>query len=338
MAGLSLLSFPYAGFAWLHRELYRRGAWRAARLDCRVVSVGSPVAGGSGKTPFAGWLAARLRERGQRVVLASRGYGRTRTRGGREPVVVVSDGKQLRSPLREAGDEPALLVGLAPGVPVLVGPDRAVVGLRAQAVFGADVLVLDDGMQHHRLARDVEIVTLDGRSGLGNGRVLPRGPLREPAGALRHADCVVVVDPPLPAADEARLRRFAPAARRATARRVPRALRSLRDGTGAPPAWLAGREVGALCGIARPGSLRRTLEALGAHVVAERSFPDHHRYRPADLVGLAAAAPCWVTTEKDAGKILPAWLEPGADLRVLAISLAVDDEGALLDWLESRIR
>ena len=329
MAGLSLVSWPYAGLTWLHRALYRRGLWRAARLDCRVVSVGSPVAGGSGKTPFAGWLASRLRERGQRVALASRGYGRT----GREPVVVVSDGKQLRSPLREAGDEPVLLVGLAPGVPVLVGPDRSVVGLRAQAMFGTGVLVLDDGMQHHRLARDVEIVTLDGREGLGNGRVLPRGPLREPPGALRHADWVVVVDPPLSDADEARLRRFAPAARRASARRVPRALRSVRDGTLEPPAWLAGRELGLLCGIARPGSLRRTLEGLGARVVAERTFPDHHAYRPEDLAGLAAAAPCWITTEKDAGKILPAWLEPGADLRVLSISIAVDEADALLDFV-----
>ena len=331
---LTLSSWLYGAITWAHGALYRSGLLRRRRLGSRVVSIGSPVAGGSGKTPTAAWVASRLRERGHKVVLATRGYGRS----GRDAVVVLSDGRHVRSALSEAGDEPALLVGLAAGVPVLVGPDRSLVGLRAISLFGADVIVLDDGMQHHRLARDVEIVTLDGSEGLGNGWVLPRGPLRERLGSLRRADAVIVVDGPLAETDAARLRRHAPRVRRQAARRAARSLRPLAGGRAEPPSRLAGRRVGLLCAIARPDSLRRTVEALGAEVVAERCFADHHAYSRRDLVGLGIESPCWITTEKDAVKILPVWLEPDVELHVLGISLEVEDSDAFLDWLDARVR
>jgi tetraacyldisaccharide 4'-kinase len=328
---LDLASLLYGAAAWADRALHRRGWLHTSRLGCRVVSVGNPVVGGSGKTPFAAWLAAALRARGHRVVLASRGYGRR----GRSRVEVVSDGRFVRSRAEEAGDEPLVLAAHAPGVPVLVGPSRAVVGLRAVSAFGAGVLVLDDGFQHHALARDLDLLVLDGASGLGNRRVLPRGPLREPLAAVRLAQAIGVVDGPLPERDEALLQRLAPAARRFVGRRVPTALRSLGGGSTEAPVWLQGREVGLLCGIARPAAFRRTLERLGARVVAERCFRDHHAYRARDLADLANAAPLWVTTEKDAFKILPGWT--GADLRVLVIELEVDESDALLDWVEERL-
>lgn len=330
---LRLLLAPLVPVAWIYaavaRLARRFGARR--RLACRVVSVGNLSVGGSGKTPAAAWIAARLRERGHPVVIASRGYGRR----GREPVTVVSDGRFVRAGPRDAGDEALLLAQHAPGVPVLVGRDRGVVGLRAISAFGADVLVLDDGFQHHRLARDVEIVAFDG-AGLGNGHVLPRGPLREPLAALRGADAVLVVDGPLPAADAERIRAAAPGASWFSARRNPVSLRPLAGGAGTPPATLRGVRVGLVAGIARPASLRRTLETLGAQVVAERVFPDHHRYRARDLADLAGAG-VWITTEKDAAKILPRWVA-GAELRVLEIELEVDASGAFVDWLERTLR
>jgi tetraacyldisaccharide 4'-kinase len=265
------------------------------------------------------------------VALASRGYGRS----GREPVTVVSDGRFVCATAEEAGDEPLLLAAHAPGVPVLVGADRRVVGLRAIAAFGVDVLVLDDGMQHHRLERDVELVAFDG-SGLGNGRVLPRGPLREPLSALRGADAVLVIDGPLSTRDAGAIAARAPGARWFEARRRPMSVRPLRGGVATSPAALAGQRVGMLCGIARPASLRRSLEALGATVVAERSFPDHHRYRAHDLVDLSGAR-LWITTEKDALKILPRWIE-GVDVRVLGSGLEVTAPDTLIDWLERTLR
>jgi tetraacyldisaccharide 4'-kinase len=217
---------------------------------------------------------------------------------------------------------------------VLVDADRARLGWRAVAAFGAEILVLDDAFSHHRLARDLDLVVLDGAEGLGNRAVLPRGPLREPLTALRCADALVVVDGPLPPDDDALLGALAPGAPRFAARRVPTTLRRLGGAGAEPTAALRGREVGLLSGIARPASFRRTVERLGARVVAERAFADHHRYRASDLAGLARAAPLWVTTEKDAVKLDPAWVG-AADLRVLAI--AVEGAEALVAFAEERI-
>jgi tetraacyldisaccharide 4'-kinase len=330
---------PLAGAAWLygaaaraHRGLHRAGTLRTARLSCQVVSVGSLLVGGTGKTPTAAWIAAELHRRGRKPALVSRGYRRRSS----ERVLVVSDGRFIHSRAEAAGDEPMLLAAHAPGVPVLVGSDRALVGLRALSVFGAEIVVLDDGFQHHPLHRDLDLLTFDGALGLGNRRVLPRGPLREPIGALRLADAVGVVDGPLDAADAALLERMAPGAYRFNAIRRAKALRPLSGGPGASPEALDGAEVGMLAALARPESLRRTLSALGARVVAERTFRDHHRYRARDLRGLAREAPLWVTTEKDAIKITPAWTG-SADLRVLSIALEIEGPRRFADWIESRL-
>jgi tetraacyldisaccharide 4'-kinase len=333
LAPLWLLSLGYGLAARLHRGLYQRGWRRRKQLACKVVSVGSPVVGGAGKTPSAAWLARELHRRGTKVALATRGYRRR----GREAVRVVSDGRHVRGDAESGGDEPLLLAAHAPGVPVLVGPDRGVVGLRAVSAFGADVVVLDDGFQHHRLARNLDLIVIDGGLGLGNGCVLPRGPLREPVAALRRADAILVVDGPLPEEDVRRLAELAPEAPRFAARRTPLTLRPLAGGAGERPASLHECDVGMLAGIANPDSLRRSLAALGARVVAERCFPDHHGYRPTDVSGLAEEAPLWVTTEKDAVKILPAWVGD-ADVRVLVIELHVVDGERLLSWVESRLR
>ena len=330
---LAPASWIYGASASLHRCVYARGLAQRRRLASHVVSVGGLLVGGTGKTPLAAWLATALHRRGRKVVLASRGYGRE----GDEPVRVVSDGRYVRGRAETSGDEPMLLAASAPGIPVLVGRDRGVVGLRALAAFGADVLLLDDGFQHHRLHRDVDIVSFDGELGLGNGRVLPRGPLREPLGALRRADAIAEIDGPLPGVDESRIAALAPDARRLRARRVPKSLRPLRGGDAQAPAALEGAEVGLLAALARPRSFRRTLESLGARVVASRTFRDHHAYAPGDLRGLADEAPLWVTTEKDAVKLVPTWAGR-ADVRVLSIELEVEDATATLDWLESRLR
>lgn len=333
LAPLVPVSLLYGGGAWLHRVLYERRILVPRRIAGHVVSVGNLVVGGTGKTPLAAWLADALHRRGRKVVLASRGYRRT----GGESVCVVSDGRHVRGRVETAGDEPMLLAARAPGVPVLVGRDRGVVGLRALSAFGADVLVLDDGFQHHRLHRDVDIVSFDGRQGLGNRHVLPRGPLREPLTALRRADAIAVVDGPLPGADEAQIARAAPAAYRFCAWRRPTRLRPLAGGPGSSPEELDGAQVGLLAALAQPRGFRRTLEALGAEVVAERTFRDHHRYRAGNLRDLAQQIPLWVTTEKDAIKIVPSWVG-AADVRVLTIDLVVEQSEELLDWVESRLR
>lgn len=313
------LSGLYGLGACLNRKAFDAG-WRKRReLSCKVLSVGNIVVGGSGKTPTVAWLANQLLARGVSVAIASRGYGRR----GDAPVVLVSDGKQLCANLEEAGDEPTLLAGKCPGVPVLVGPDRYLLGCTAIEKFGTELLLLDDGFQHMRLKRDVDLITFDGGFGLGNGHILPRGPLREPLSVLSRADVFLILDGPLAQQDENQLRKLAPKASWLAATRVFKELRTLGDnGESTSVESLSGAKVGLLAGLANPENFRRSVEQLGAQVVAERFFPDHHAYTERDLAQLQHTAPLWLTTEKDAVKIHPEW-DTDHCLRVLEMDLSL---------------
>lgn len=332
---LDVLAILYGTAARTHRFVYRCGFKKAKQLDCRVVSIGNLIVGGSGKTPMTAWLANALSHRGFRVAIASRGYGRI----GREEIAVVSDGEKVLLDPTQFGDEPVLLAQRTPGVPVLVGARRDQVGAYAIREYRTQVLLLDDGFQHHRLERDVEILMLDGMRGFGNHRVLPRGPLREPLSTLRLADAVCVLDGPLAKSDAEILARFAPRAKMMNVQRQPNFVLSLRAGIRMSPSELKHLRIGVLAGLANPNAFRRTLLALGAEIVAEKIFPDHHLYAEGDIVDLAKASPgcVWVTTEKDAIKIRSEWIRD-LDLRVLSIDLAVDDAESFLDWLEERLR
>ncbi|MBK7948685.1 MAG: tetraacyldisaccharide 4'-kinase [Deltaproteobacteria bacterium] len=342
----------YGLAARLHRACARRLRALRPRPACAVVSVGALTVGGAGKTPLAAALAAGLAARGHRVVLASRGYGGR----SRAQVTRVDDRPRGARLAVEVGDEPLVLAAHAPGVPVLVGRDRRIVGHHAVSKLGAEILVLDDGFQHHRLARDLDIVAVDAASGLGNGRVLPAGPLREPGSSLRHADwlCVVgdadAVANPMTGATERsvpvrdavstmalrddfrRSGRFALAAHR-----QPKSVVSLDGARRLALGALAGRRVGLVCGLARPESFRRTVESLGAEVACLRAFPDHHAYVEADLRDLDPALDLWLTSEKDAVKLEPAWVGRAA-LFVLGIEVVIDAEREVFAGIEAILR
>jgi len=371
-APLVPLARLYAWGAALHRAAYRLGRLRPgfgrprpARLAADVVSVGNLAVGGSGKTPLVGWLARELRARGRRVAVLSRGVGGRRS----TEVNVVSDGDDIRLGPEDVGDEPVLLARACPGVAVLAGRDRAALGRRAISLLGADLLILDDGFQHHRVERDLDLVCLDAGLGLGNGWTLPRGPLRESPRVLRYADALIVtrVRPELPAARV--LSELAPFVAHPTLFSVEMPLRSLRpiqtwvggDGTDAgagtprpdvsrPEAAaevesLGGARLGLITAIARPDRLVDDLERMGATVKELRVFADHHLYRPSDVEGLRSDLR-WVTTAKDAVKLRAEWLG-GSPLEVLdedvrpgplpsgpsLLSSPVPDPLALPDWV-----
>jgi tetraacyldisaccharide 4'-kinase len=315
--------------AYLHRAVYARGLRRRVRLPTRVISVGNLSVGGSAKTPVTAWLAGELRERGRKVAVLSRGV-----RGAsRREVNVVSDGQRVLMSTPEVGDEPVWIAQRVPGVPVLAGRNRVALGLRALALFGVEVLILDDGFQHHRLERDLDLVCIDGRLGLGNGHVLPRGPLREGIRVLERADALLftrALAGPAPGEE------WLPAGpRRFRVEIGPRGLRDLATDERCTLDRLDGLECGLLAAIARPDRFRQDVDRLGAKVLTQRTFPDHHGYTRKDIETLDREL-TWITTGKDAVKIPREWAK---NRRLLALEEEVQssDRAPLLDWLLGRL-
>lgn len=332
-AGPALLSLCLAPLgaayevAWRLREKILR---HPARLPVPVVSVGALTAGGTGKTPVAAEVARTLMAAGVRVALLSRGYGRA----GGGKLLVASDGEGNLADASEAGDEPAMLARALPGLVAIVCADRARGGALAVSRYGAGALLLDDGFQNRRVAKDLDIVTVNGRSPFGNGRMLPAGPLRMPASALSRAGLVIITklaseDDPAPV--RAMLGAMAPGAPLLEARTVPVAFRDLSTGKPLPLDAMRRRRVAAMCALAEPELFVEGLEEQGIEVAGRFFFPDHHRYARADIASVrdrAHAVEAIVTTEKDAVKIDPEWLGGGPPLLALSVRTEFDDREA----------
>ncbi len=299
-------------------RLARRGAGAAAPVIC----IGNLTIGGAGKTPLALTLARLLKAAGDAPMLLSRGYG------GRLPGPLRVDPARHRA--ADVGDEPILLAGIAP---TFVARDR-VKGAEAAVAAGASVIVMDDGFQNPSLQKNFSVLVVDGRRGIGNGRVVPAGPLRAPLTAqLARADALVVVGASNGGA-------CVTAAARG--RGVPVFHASLVPDA-AVAAALAGTRVIAFAGIGDPDKLFATLTDAGVALAATRSFPDHHRYTGAEARMLCEQADrealMLVTTEKDLvrmqGDAQVAAL--AARAHALPVTLALADPDAFLRLLRTRL-
>lgn len=330
-----ILLLPLSAPAWfygrlqaLRRWAYRKGFLRAYRARVPVISVGNITAGGTGKTPCVEATCRVLLEEGLRPAVLSRGYGGSL----RAAWAAVSDGEHLLRTPREAGDEPVLLAQRLPGVPVLVGRDRRVTARVAVERFGAQVLVLDDGFQHLRLARDLDLITLDARHPFGNGHCFPRGLLRETPRALADADLVLLTR--TRRADSERVEtvreevhRHNPAVPVLRTAHAPLAVVDLGNGEVSPLERLRGLKVLAFAGIGTPHAFFQELRNLGAQVLEAVPFPDHHRYDAAGLDQLdnwarLMNAQAMVTTEKDGVRVV-AHLPLGVPVLALRIEMAL---------------
>jgi tetraacyldisaccharide 4'-kinase len=320
-AALAAIAAPYQLTVAVRNWLYDAGMLRSHRVAVPVVSIGNITLGGTGKTPFVELICRWFLARQKRPVILSRGYR--------------SSGR--------ANDEAMLLAANLPDVPHLQGKDRVLLARNAvrPETFGnvPDVLVLDDGFQHRRLARDLDIVLIDCTEPFGYSRIFPRGMLREPIGSLRRADLIVLsrADQCTPedlASIEAQVVAGAGKKPMVRAEHRPTALRSA-DGTRLPVATLAGRSVAAFCGIGNPRAFEKSLGRLSCSILAVRSFPDHHAYSNDDLKSLADWASelrCdWIiTTQKDLVKIPHSSLG-SCPLFALQIEAVVDDPSRHLD-------
>jgi tetraacyldisaccharide 4'-kinase len=300
--GLRVGEVGYAAAMRLRNRRYDRGGAAVHRVEVPVVCIGNLTLGGTGKTPVVEWIARWFRVRDVRVSIVSRGYG-------------VEQGTR--------NDEALELEEKLPDVPHLQHADRVEGARTAIEEFESQVVLLDDGFQHRRLARDLDVVLLDALEPFGYEHVFPRGLLREPLAGLRRAGVVVLSRADL--VDERERRRIHDVVRRYHAdvpwcevRHAPRTLLNA-AAVERPLDDLRGRRVVGFCGLGNPAGFRRTLDGLGCNVVDWLEFPDHHTYERADLDRLAeraaaANAEALVCTHKDLVKLrldelrgLPLW-------------------------------
>lgn len=314
------LSLVYAGILAARSAWWRRYA-RTSPLP--TVSVGNLTVGGNGKTPFTLFLATRLRRRGLMIAIVGRGYRGQESRGPR----LVSDGKHLRMTPRQAGDEPVMMAKSFEG-PVAVARRRIdAIDLLATNCM-AEAVVLDDGFQHVRLRRDCDLLVMNESIGLGNGRLLPAGPLRERPRALERCDALVLIKSfgAEPSSDYGvpDIMRGKPLLR---ARLEPLSLTYSENGIWhQTPLMLKGRHVVALSGVANPAAFHSMIDALGARLLKTLVYTDHYDYRSGDwedIVSGARRAEMVITTEKDLVK-LERLAPPGFPLYALRLEVVME--------------
>lgn len=323
---LGAASMAYGAGVLARRGLYAAGILPRKKVGAKVICVGNLTAGGTGKTPAVLLAAETLRKRGHGVAIISRGYGR---KAPAKHVSVLIDGRP--TDWRECGDEPWMIhQSLAgQGIPVLVCPDRAKAGAMAVEAYGAEVLILDDGFQHHGLHRDLDVVLVNARDPFGGRRLLPLGDLREPLSAIRRAGVVVVTHADrVTAAELGALRKeleaLHPEALIVESAHQADHLLDVKTEKKHPLSELKDRAVVALSGIGDPLSFEAQLEGLGAKVAQSWRFPDHHPYTSRELQSvedLRGGLPV-VTTHKDFVRLPQDWRERlKGDVLVLGIKL-----------------
>ncbi len=327
----ALLAWPYGRLVKLRNFVFDCGILKVQRPNCRVISVGNLVVGGTGKTPMVLWLAQFLFKEGLRVAIVSRGY-RSEHGGG---LLVVSDGHSIHTDVRFSGDEAQLLARRLPSIPVLCSTKRAVAVNAAIEKFKSDVVILDDGFQHRFVARDLDIVMLDALNPFGNGHLFPRGIMREQATALSRAEALVL----------SRFNRSHRAqhnrqdlVKRWPTKQVfgaihrPSRLFEAISGKERSLSSLEQVRTAACAGIAQPGDFFESLVDLGAELIFAQALPDHHPLTRELLESLAQSAKelepeIWVITEKDWVR-LPEALPEVMNLWVLTIDLDLGEESS----------
>jgi tetraacyldisaccharide 4'-kinase len=288
---LRVAEVPYTLAVSIRNRRYDRGGTSVHQVSVPVISVGNLTLGGTGKTPMVKWLAQTLENLGARVAIVSRGYG-------------AAAGQQ--------NDEALELAQALPNVPHVQNRDRVAAAQEAIEKFDPQVLLLDDGFQHRRLARDLDIVLLDALEPFGFEHVFPRGTLRESLTGLARAGviCLSRADAVSPTERDSIKCRVAKLAPQAAWCELAHAASHLVNFSGQiqPLEYLVGKRVAAFCGIGNPAGFRHTLSATGCEVANKREFPDHYAYTPADLTELSDAAigssaQFVVCTQKDLVKV-----------------------------------
>jgi len=282
---LGIAAQVYRVIICLRNISYSKGWLRIHRAKAVVISVGNITTGGTGKTPLVIRLCKQIISDSQyqisnsQCAILTRGY---KTRRALCVMRRAKNGRRTQYAIRNTINEPAILAESCPGVQVVVNPDRVAGAAEAVSRFDAKVLIMDDGFQHRRLARDLDIVTIDGTLPFGYGKLLPAGLLREPVDSLKRADAAVItrcdqVDEAELAQLEGKLRKVNPEVVVARSVHAPVCAKSI-DNREISLEELEGKKIFAFCGIGNPDAFLNTVEALGAELVGSRVFDDHYHY------------------------------------------------------------
>ena len=335
------------GAAQLRVGLYRNGLLPQKRLREKVISVGNIAWGGSGKTPFAIWLARRLQQGGLPVSILTRGYRRT----SRDHVQIIPPGTSPEA-VEDAGDEVQLYLRnlrTPDGIPIGVSPSRYDSGSLLEAWFPVKVHLLDDGFQHVALHRDLDLVLVDAENPWGRRGAFP-SLLRESLSSLARADAVLLTrcellpfapDPNSIESLRNELLRWNPRAQFFAVRTRVVGFHLDNDHHSVSEEEFRSLRPFAFCGLGNPRAFFRTLEGSGISVAGQKVFPDHHRYEESELAALEKAAAangasCLVTTQKDWVN-LPTGVKTDPPLYWTEIDLMVEEESCLLQWISERL-
>jgi tetraacyldisaccharide 4'-kinase len=319
-----MFSALYGRVVTLRNALYDRGTFKSHALGARTISIGNITTGGTGKTPLVAYIAGVLAERGEKVCILTRGYGRKNPKER----VLVSDGSRVLVEASVGGDEPVELARKLLGKAVVIAdPDRLAAGRWAKEKFGITAFVLDDGFQHRRLKRDIDIVCLDASEPFGNGRLLPFGRLRETVSSLSRAHVAVIMQTGKsvlnsPLRDD--IKRLSPDAFVVGATRRMKSIEHVADRSAA----IGSERFLAFAGLGNPAAFSAWLAEQDISVVGLHKLRDHHRYTQSDIDDLHAAARekganALLTTAKDAVKISNLKFE--IPCFVIEIELVLDD-------------
>lgn len=294
-AALTAVSLGYRQVVGVRNKLYDWGLLKSHKASVPVVCVGNLTTGGTGKTPLVAWLARFVEEKGLRPAILTRGYKARHSQG------------EVGS-AHPTTDEPAELARGCPGVPVIVNGDRVTGAAEAVRNHDAQVLLMDDGFQHRRLGRDLDIIAVDATVPFGYGRLLPAGLLREPLGSLKRAGAVVLTRSDQVSEEalgriESQIRQVRPDLVIARSVHAPSGARQS-DGPDIELEALKGKKVFAFCGLGNPDAFFATVQACGCVLTGSRAFNDHHAYTDRDLTDLYRAArskgaELLLTTQKD---------------------------------------
>ena len=349
LAFLKFASFLFAAVVSIRYFLYRTGILRRYPLGIQVISIGNVTAGGTGKTPVTEIFARTLAAAGRKVAILSRGYRRKEAPLWSrlftqvvEPPLVVSDGRHVLLDSETGGDEPYMLASNLPGVAVVVDRNRVKAGRYAIKRLGCDTLILDDGFQYQKLKHSLEVVLVDATNPFGNGNMLPRGILREPARNLSRADIIFLTkcrgDV---SAVRNEIRKYNETAEIVECNHSPKVLKDVWSREEFPLSWLQGKTVCTLSGVASPRGFEDSLRRLGAKVVWCERYADHHRYAPSEILYALnrtadMGADALVTTEKDAVRF-PRFETTPVRCLYLRIAIEILRGGESFDQIINRI-